>query len=281
MLIAILIGNNIVNIFAASLATVISLDIADKINFEGTAVITIATIVVTILVLLFGEIFPKTFATRHADRISLLVAPLYTLLIKLLFPIIWLLEQMMKGITKKEKKNLISESDLEAFIELSKKSGILDADEGKMINKLLNFDELTAEDVMTPRTRIKALDDEKTLDEAIELLTEYHFSRIPVYHEHIDTIDRVVMIKELLRLKKSTSGETPLHQLQLSPIMKVPRSQPIDSLLEKFKKTHKHIAVVVDEYGGVEGIVSLEDIIEEVFGEIQDEQDEEVSTIKT
>lgn len=281
MLIAILIGNNIVNIFAASLATVISLDIAAKINFEGTAIITVSTIVVTILVLLFGEIFPKTFATRHADRISLLIAPFYTLLIKLLFPIVRILERMMKGISKKEKKSLISESDLEAFIDLSRKSGILDADEGQMINKLLNFDELTAEEVMTPRIKIKALDDSKTLDEAIAILTDYHFSRIPVYRDHIDTIDRVVMLKELLRLKKTKPWETIISELQLSPIMKVPRSQPIDSLLEKFQKTHKHIAVVVDEYGGVEGIVSLEDIIEEVFGEIQDEQDEEVATIKT
>ena len=281
MLIAILIGNNIVNIFAASLATVISLDIAAKINFEGTAIITVSTIVVTILVLLFGEIFPKTFATRHADRISLLIAPFYTFLIKLLFPIVRILERMMKGISKKEKKNQVSESDLEAFIDLSRKSGILDADEGQMINKLLNFDELTAEEVMTPRIKIKALDDSKTLDEAIAILTDYHFSRIPVYHQHVDAIDRVVMIKELLRLKKTKSWETPISELPLTPIMKVPRSQPIDSLLEKFQKTHKHIAVVVDEYGGVEGIVSLEDIIEEVFGEIQDEQDEEVSTIKT
>lgn len=205
MLIAILIGNNIVNIFAASLATIISLDIADKIHFEGTAVITISTIFVTILVLLFGEIFPKTFATRHAEKISLLISPFYAVLIKILFPVVWLLEEMMKGMTKKEKRNQISESDLEAFIELSKKSGILDADEGQMINKLLSFDDLTAEDVMTPRIRIKALDDSKTLDEAIEILTDYHFSRIPVYHDHIDTIDRVVMLKELLRLKKTKS----------------------------------------------------------------------------
>lgn len=229
--------------------------------------------------MLFGEIFPKTFATRHSERISLLIAPIYTILIKIFYPIILILEWMMKGLTKNEKKSAVSESDLEAFIDLSRKAGILDQTENKRIKNLLNLDELTAEDIMTPRIKIKALDDEKTLDEAIEILTEYHFSRIPVYHENIDMIDRVITLKELLRIKHTHSGTTPIHQLDINPIIKIPRSQPIDSLLEKFQKVHKHIAVVIDEYGGVEGIVSLEDIIEEVFGEIQDESDEELTPI--
>jgi CBS domain containing-hemolysin-like protein len=102
---------------------------------------------------------------------------------------------------------------------------------------------------MTPRIKIKALDDENTLDEAIDLLTEYHYSRIPVYHETIDNIDRIVTLKELLRIKKKDKGTTLISELKLTPIYKIPRSQPIDTLLEKFQKTHKHIAVVVDEYG--------------------------------
>lgn len=118
---------------------------------------------------------------------------------------------------------------------------------------------------MTPRIKIKALDDKTSLEQAIQILTEYHYSRIPIYHETIDAIDRVVTLKELLRFTKKYSSETLLSDIQMSPIIRIPRSQPIDSLLEKFQKTHKHIAVVMDEYGGVEGIVSLEDIIEEVF----------------
>lgn len=118
---------------------------------------------------------------------------------------------------------------------------------------------------MTPRIKIKALSDEHTIAEAIEILTEYHYSRIPVYHETIDSIDRVITLKELLRLTKRHDSDSLLASIQIAPIIKIPRSQPIDTLLEKFQKTHKHIAVVMDEYGGVEGIVSLEDIIEEVF----------------
>ena len=280
VLIAILIWNNIVNIFAASLATVIAMDIAAKVQFDQTLVVSIATAVVTILVLLFWEIFPKTLATRHAERISLSIAPIYTVLIKVLFPLIFVLERMMKGLTKKERKNLISESDLEAFIELSKKAGVFTDWEDQKIKKLLTLDELTAEEIMTPRIKIKSIDDQCSLDDAIEKLSGYHYSRIPVYHESIDTIDRIVTLKELLRLKKEYSWSTLLSQLTLNPIIKVPRSQPIDSLLQKFQKTHKHIAVVLDEYGGVDGIVSLEDIIEEVFWEIQDESDEELTPIK-
>ena len=280
MIIAILIWNNIVNTATASLATVISLQIAQWINYEQGTMVTIATIIVTILLLLFWEIFPKTFATTHAEKISLIIAPFYTRFIKILFPLIYVLEWMMKGLNKKWRKESVSESDLEAFIDLSKQSGIFDHWQDRKIKKLLALDDLTAEDVMTPRIKIKALDDDNTLDEAIDLLTEYHYSRIPVYHETIDNIDRIVTLKELLRIRKKNKWNTLISDLQLSPIAKIPRSQPIDTLLEKFQKTHKHIAVIVDEDGWVLGIVSLEDIIEEVFGEIQDETDEEVTPIQ-
>ena len=280
MIIAILIWNNIVNTATASLATVISLSIAQGINYEQWTVVTIATIVVTILLLLFWEILPKTFATTHAEKISLLIAPFYTRLIKILYPLIIVIEWLMKGLNKKERKNAVSESDLEAFIELSKQSWIFDHDQDKKIKRLLSLDELTAEDIMTPRIKIKALDDDISLDDAIQELTDLHYSRIPVYHETIDSIDRIVTLKELLRFRRKTKWEVLLSDLKLTPISKIPRSQPIDTLLEKFQKTHKHIAVIVDEYGWVEGIVSLEDIIEEVFGEIQDETDEEVTPIQ-
>lgn len=280
MIIAILIGNNIVNIVAASLATLISLQIAESIDYDQNTIITLSTIVVTILVLLFGEIFPKTLATNHAEKISLFIAPFYIWMIKLFYPLILAIEWLMKGLTKKQKKNAISESDLEAFIELSKQAWIFDNGQDQKIKKLLALDDLTAEEIMTPRIKIKTLDDQQTLEEAIALLTEYRYSRIPVYHKNIDSIDRIVTLKELLRFTKKYPNNYLIANLQISPIIKIPRSQPIDSLLEKFQKTHKHIAVVMDEYGGVEGIVTLEDIIEEVFGEIQDETDEEITPIK-
>lgn len=153
---------------AASLATVIAINLAGS---EGGTAVTIATVVVTVLVLLFGEIFPKTFASRYAERISLAIAPIYLVLIEIFKPLIFIIERMMKLLNKHEKKQAISSSDLEAFIELSKDSGIFDNDEDKKIKKLISLDELTAEDVMTPRIKLKAIEDSKTLDEAIQILT--------------------------------------------------------------------------------------------------------------
>ena len=281
MIIAILIGNNIVNTATASLATVISLSVAASFwGVDQWVVVTIATVIVTILLLIFWEIFPKTFATTHAEKICLKIAPFYIWLIKILYPLIIAIEWIMKGLNKKERKNVVSETDLEAFIDLSKQSWIFDHGQDQKIKKLLALDDLTAEDIMTPRIKIKALEDDETLDDAIKILTDYHYSRIPVYHESIDHINGIVTLKELLRLRQKYAWKTLISELQLSPITKIPRSQPIDNLLERFQKTHKHIAVIVDEYWGTEGIVSLEDIIEEVFGEIQDETDQEIPPIQ-
>lgn len=265
MLIAILVGNNVVNIAAASLATVISLNISKMIGYSDGVVITISTIVVTILVLLFGEILPKTFASRHAERVSLLIAPFYIILIKLLYPIILILEAMMKKVKKKSHSEDINQEDLEAFIDISGKAGIFSNNEDQKIKKLIGLQDLTAEEVMTPRVNIKALDDESTLDEAISYIISNKYSRIPIYHEHIDAIDRITTLKELLRFKHHYEGTTLLKNLKLSPIIKVPTSSPVNTLLEQFQKTHKHLALVIDEYGGVDGVVSLEDIIEEIF----------------
>lgn len=277
----ILIGNNIVNIAAASLATLISLQIATTIGYHQNLIVTLSTILVTILILLFGEIFPKTFANQHTEKISLFIAPIYVFLIKIFHPIILVIQWMMQGLSKKgDKKVSISESDFEAFVDLSRKSGALDQGEDIRIKKLLDLDELTAEEVMTPRVKIKALKDDINLDQAIKIVSEQAYSRIPIYHTRIDDIDRIVTFKELIRYKQQFPWNTLLRDLDLENIIKIPGTQPINTILEKFQKTHKHLGLVIDEFGGVEGVISLEDIIEEVFWEIQDEVDEEILAIR-
>ena len=281
VLMAILIGNNIVNIGSASLATAISIGIAESINFNQGLVVWIATAIVTILILIFGEIVPKTYAQEHSESISLKIAPFYFYLTKILTPIIWCLSLLTKKINKKsENSQEISQEEVEAFIEKAVESDAVEEDTFENIKKMLNFNDITVWEAMTPRVRICAVNDELTIDQAIEKLLTFHYTRIPVYHERIDDIDRVVTLKELLNLSKKYSWDVKLKDLILYPIHKIPSPTPVNVALEKFKMSHKHIALVMDEYGWVDGIISLEDIIEEIFGNIQDESDVEISPIR-
>ena len=281
VLMAILIWNNIVNIWSASLATAISIGIAETINFNQGLVVWIATAIVTILILIFGEIVPKTYAQEHSESISLKIAPFYFYLTKILTPIIWCLSLLTKKINKKsENSQEISQEEVEAFIEKAVESDAVEEDTFENIKKMLNFNDITVWEAMTPRVRICAVNDELTIDQAIEKLLTFHYTRIPVYHERIDDIDRVVTLKELLNLSKKYSWDVKLKDLILYPIHKIPSPTPVNVALEKFKMSHKHIALVMDEYGWVDGIISLEDIIEEIFGNIQDESDVEISPIR-
>jgi len=263
------------------LATAISIGIAETINFNQGLVVWIATAIVTILILIFGEIVPKTYAQDHSESISLKIAPFYFYLTKILTPIIWCLSLLTKKINKKsENSQEISQEEVEAFIEKAVESDAVEEDTFENIKKMLNFNDITVWEAMTPRVRICAVNDELTIDQAIEKLLTFHYTRIPVYHERIDDIDRVVTLKELLNLSKKYSWDVKLKDLILYPIHKIPSPTPVNVALEKFKMSHKHIALVMDEYGWVDGIISLEDIIEEIFGNIQDESDVEISPIR-
>lgn len=278
---AILIWNNIVNIWSASLATAISISIAEWINFNQWLVIWIATAVVTILILIFWEIIPKTYAQEHSESISLKIAPFYFYFTKVLTPIIWCLSLLTRKVTKKsENEQEISQEEVEAFMERAMESDAVEEDTYENIKKMLNFSDITVWEAMTPRVRICAVHDNLTIDQAIEKFLTFHYTRIPVYHERIDDTDRVVTLKELLNLQKKYGWDVQLKDLVLYPIHKIPSPTPIDVAMEKFKTSHKHIALVMDEYGWVDGIISLEDIVEEIFGNIQDENDVEINPIR-
>lgn len=281
VLMAILIWNNIVNIWSASLATAISISIAEWINFNQWLVVWIATAIVTILILIFWEIVPKTYAQQNCEKLSLKIAPFYFYLTKILDPIIWCLSLLTKKINKTSKNNKeISQEEVEAFIERAVESDAVEEDTYENIKKLLNFSEITVWEAMTPRVRICAVNDALTIDQSIEKFLSFHYTRIPVYHERIDDADRVVTLKELLNLSKKYGWDAKLKDLVLYPIHKIPSPTPIDVAMEKFKASHKHIALVMDEYGWVDWIISLEDIIEEIFGNIQDENDVEINPIR-
>ena len=281
VLMAILIWNNIVNIGSASLATAISIGIAEKIGFNQWLIVWIATAIVTILILIFWEIVPKTYAQQHSETISLKIAPFYFYLTKILTPIIRCLSLLTKKISKKHKNEQeISQEEIEAFIERAVESDAIEEDTYENVKKMLNFSDITVWEAMTPRVRICAVHDEININEAIEKFLTFHYTRIPVYHESIDDADKVVTLKELLNLSKKYGWESKLKDLVLYPIHKIPSTTPIDVAMEKFKTSHKHIALVMDEYWWVDGIISLEDIIEEIFGNIQDENDVEENAIR-
>ena len=281
VLMAVLIWNNIVNVASASIATAISLGIAQWINYNQWLVVWIATAVVTILILIFWEILPKTYAQQHAESISLKIAPFYYFFTKLLSPIIWCLSLLTKKVNKKsETEEEISQEEVEAFMERAMEWDAVEEDTYENIKKMLNFSDIIVWEAMTPRVRICAVHDNLTIDQAIEKFLAFHYTRIPVYHKGIDDADRVVTLKELINISKKQSWDTKLKDLILYPILKIPSTTPIDVAMEKFKTSHKHLALVMDEFGWVDWVITLEDIIEEIFWDIQDENDVEVTPIR-
>ncbi|NDK09892.1 HlyC/CorC family transporter [Candidatus Gracilibacteria bacterium] len=279
LLITILVGNNLVNVYTAALATQISLTFAQNSGMEEAVAVAIATGAITFLLLMFGEIIPKSFASKNAESISLLVSPVYRFLMILLFPIIWIIEKIIKLFTGTAKPISISDEEIETFLDMGRSSGTLEDDDHTRLKNTLEFSDTLIEEIMIPRVKLEALSDEKTVSEALEFYMKHTHSRIPVFHETIDDIVGIITIRDLLREKSQGHESRKLSELHFKKLIKAPLSQPIDVLLEIFKESRQHMSIVIDEYGGVAGIVTLEDIIEEVFGEIHDETDYETDEI--
>ncbi len=280
LLTTILIWNNLVNVYIASLATQISIDIAKNSWLEESFIIWITTWIITFLLLLFWEIVPKSFWVKNAQVISLLVAKPYKYIMTFFFPISIIIEIIVKLVTWKSKVPQITDEEMESFIDMWKDSGLLEASEHEKIKNMLEFSDINVEEIFTPRVKIDALDIETTVDEAIEFLLNQTHSRIPVYKEQIDNIDYVVNLRFLLSEKSKWNGGKKLLDLEkLDKVIKIPLNFPIDKLLETFRHSRKHLAVVMDEYGWIAWLVTLEDIIEQVFWEIRDEFDREKELI--
>lgn len=279
LLITILVGNNLVNVYTAALATQISIGLAKTSGMEEALAVGLATGLITFLILVFGEIVPKSFATKNAEKISLLVAYPYKILMIILFPVIFALEILIKAFTGKNVVTKVTEEEIESFIDLGKDSGTLEEDEHERLKNTLEFSDTLVEEIMVPRVKIDAVSDEMTVEEALDYYLSHTHSRIPVYHEQIDNIVGIITVRDILRERRSGNGAMSLGKLHFKKFLKVPINQPIDTLLDTFKSTRQHIAVVMDEYGWVAGITTIEDIIEEIFGEIHDETDFETDEI--
>lgn len=279
LLVTILIGNNVTNIAASSMATVLALQIAEQIGWQNdiNLVIAMVTGVMTFLILIFGEITPKALAHKYALPFAIFCTPIIKFLQTILYPIIVPISTLTKKFTgDQEQKHGLTELELKAAIELSEREGLINSDEKRLFEKVLEFDEHTVQDIMTPRSKIFALPDNTPVEEAVDAIAESYYSRIPVFHDDLDEIIGVLKVQSIVQeIRKLDFWEKNVANLSLMAPFKIPLTMKIDTLLRKFQAEKHHMAFVYDEHGGLIGLITLEDIIEEVFGEFEDEVDED------
>lgn len=277
LLITILIWSNLINVYTATLATTIAISLAKSwwVWLSEATLIWISTWIITFLLLLFWEIIPKSIATRNITKISLFVAPIYNILMFILYPIIIFIEVIIKIFSKKGKIEKMTDDEIESFIDMWRKSWSLEKDEHEKIKNILEFWDILVEEIMVPRVKIDCLSVESTVWKALEFYLSHTHSRIPLYNQTIDKIDSFLTIRDII----SEDHNKILKDLQLTSVVRVPLNQPIDILLKTFQSTRRHLAIVIDEYGWVAWLVTLEDVLEEVFWDIRDETDKEIDYI--
>lgn len=275
----ILVGNNLVNVYAAALATQISLALALSSWVEESLAVAVATGLITFLILVFWEIIPKSFAVKNAEAIALAVAYPYKVLMIVFFPVIFLLEKLIVLFTGKWAIKSITAEEIASFLDMGKDTGTLEDEEHERLRNTLEFSETLIEEVMVPRVRLDAISDEKTVAEALDFYLSHTHSRIPVYSGTIDKIIGIFTIRDLVREKQAWNEQKLLSDIHFKPIIKVPLNQPLDILLETFRHKRQHIAIVMDEYGWVAGIVTLEDVVEQILWDLHDESDKEIPDI--
>jgi CBS domain containing-hemolysin-like protein len=268
LLITILIGNNVANIGAASVATYAATQL------YGSAGVGLATGVMTLLVLFFGEITPKSFAVSNAMRLSLGAAPVIETLQRALSPFVRPLESITRWILPKAKDGSggVSEMEIRRLSQMAYLSGMIDERERRLIEQAFLLDTTKASDAMTPRVEIFAWPETLTVGEIADELRSLPYSRIPVYEDTVDRITGVVHLRDLYQALSSGRRLSTLRELAREPFV-VPEMMPLSALLEEFQNRRIHLGIVVDEYGGTDGLITLEDILEELVGEIHDEVD--------
>lgn len=275
---AILIGNNVVNIGASSLATVLAT------NIFGNSGVGIATGVITILVLIFGEITPKSIAKQKSETVALMVVKPIQFIVFIFKPFVYvftiissLFIRLLGGDPNKA-ESFITEEELKTMVDVSEEEGVLENVEKEMIFNVFDFVDLQVKDVMVQRVDIVAVDEEATYDEVMDIIKSEQFSRIPVYSETIDNVIGVINVKDFAMVENIREDfnvtkyvREPFYTFEFKKIVE---------LFKEMKKARNHIAVVLDEYGGTVGLVTIEDLVEEIVGEIEDEYDEEDNSIE-
>ncbi|MFZ1127416.1 hemolysin family protein [Methanoregula sp.] len=269
-LITILVGNTIMNIAAAAIATAIAISVFGSIG------VGIATGVVVIILLVFGEIGPKIYATRAPDTFPRTIAPIILFLSRILSPVIWVVERVSPslGVGRDMGEPAVTEEEIKEWIDVGKEEGTIEQDEKEMLYSVLEFGDTTAREIMTPRVDAILIEDTTGIGEAIRIFNETGFSRIPIYHDRIDNITGVLNVKDVFSAMVSKRTDISIKEIMYDPTF-VPETKKIDDLLKELQVHRVQIAIIIDEYSSFVGIVTVEDILEEIVGEIRDEYDKE------
>lgn len=272
MLSAILIGNNVVNLYASSLATMLATDLF------GSRAVGAATGILTLLILVFGEITPKTVSTLSSETISLKYAPFIYTLMWVLTPVIFLVNQLsmlvlhLLRVDPNKKPESITEDELRTIVEVSHEEGVIQMEEKKMITNVFDFGENLAKDIMVPRIDMTFINVDATYDELLETFREEKYTRFPVYEESTDNVIGIINVKDLLLLEGKENFS--IRDFLRQPLYTYEFKKAAELMVE-MRKTLNNIVIVLDEYGATAGLITLEDMLEEIVGEIRDEYDED------
>ena len=276
VLLAILIGNNIVNLASASLATIVATEVLNL----GASGAPIATAVMTVLIIIFGEILPKSYAKENSESLALSIGTIYYYMIKVMKPLIFIFmvlkDFVAKLYSKKEDEPSVTEDELNVIIDTMEEEGVLQQDEVEMLQSVLDLSETFVNDIMTPRVDVVAVDVHDSTENVKNVFFEEKYSRIPVYDESRDNIVGILYERDLFSaiIENGSTDDLLIADVMRDP-MYVSYTMRVSDLLTRLQLEKQHLAIVADEYGGTAGLVTMEDVLEEVVGEIYDEHDEE------
>ncbi len=278
----ILIGNNLVNIAATSVATVIALNLVltlgGKVSEDAAS--SIVTVVMTVLILIVGEITPKMIARRCSEQFASFAAYPLIVLMVVFFPAVWITGLVVKLFSllwrNKEDQNItITEEEFETILDTAEDAGVIDENETELLQSALEFSDLNAGDILTPRIDVIGFEVGDSIEHVLEVIDETQFSRYPVYEKTVDHVVGVLYVKHLLK-ELTERKDVTLEEVLLEPAF-IPKSMKLHAIMNEFRTSRTHMAVVADEYGGITGIVTMEDVLEQLVGEIWDENDDIVN----
>ncbi len=276
----VLIGNNLVNIGATVIMSFIALDLASTIGISSGTASSLVTVIMTIIILIVGEITPKMIARRLNEGFAKMAAWPVIILMVIFFPLVWVSSMIVKGLNflfrKKDGKEVtVTEEELENILDTAEEEGVMEENETELLQSALEFTDMDAGDILTPRIDVVGFEINDSMEHILSVIGETQFSRFPVYEGTVDKVVGILVVKHLLK-ELVDRPEVTVQELMLEPVF-IPKTMCLPDIMNEFRRHRCHMAVVADEYGGIMGIVTMEDVLERLVGEIWDENDDIVN----